>query len=278
MGEALAANQPGLPGRLFSFVLVDVPRKHETYDEETGSEKAPENHYPVMEFHELVDFPIDSFAAPDSIIAHWSTAASLIDDLEILAQWGFVSFRVRDEHGRLARGQDGRPLPPQGGGKYGSHQIWHKRRAGNQTGMGRWFRDMHEVLILARRGNLDLVPAPLPGTQAESVFVADWAGHSVKPGEQIREWINRCWPLLSKVEIFARGEAPPGWVFWGNQAVRSPEAGPAAVSTSEFVCGIAYEKPAEKDVRTSKGHDSLEIPAFLRRKAEEQIPPAGAPA
>jgi hypothetical protein len=34
---------------------------------------------------------------------------------------------------------------------------------------GRWFWDQHELLILARRGN---APAPLPGTQDQSVFDA----------------------------------------------------------------------------------------------------------
>jgi hypothetical protein len=91
----------------------------------------------------------------------------------------------KDEHGKLLRGEDGKPLPPAGSGKYGSHQIWRKRRIGRQTGTGRWFREVGK--------------------------------HSEKPQEHVRPWIDRCWPCLSKVEIFARGTAPAGWVFWGNQ-------------------------------------------------------------
>jgi N6-adenosine-specific RNA methylase IME4 len=169
-----------------------------------------------MEFHEIVDFAIDSFAADDAIILYWTTAASMLDDIDILAEWGFISLRPRHPDGKLVRGPDGRPLPAIGSGKYGSHQIWRKRRVGNATGMGRWFLDQHEMLIAARRG--DAVPAPLPGTQADSVFDADYVGHSIKPGEEVRAWIDRCFPGLGKIEVFARGKPPPGWVFWGNQA------------------------------------------------------------
>jgi N6-adenosine-specific RNA methylase IME4 len=244
-GEALAAKNPGLPGRLYSFALIDVPRKHNVYDDETGSEKAPENHYPVMNFRELLDFAIDSFVAKDCIIAYWSTAASLLDDLEILAEWGFVAFRPRDANGKLIRDETGDPLVAIGGGKYGSQQVWHKRRAGKAMGTGRWFRDQHEFMIFARRGD---IPAPLPGTQSDSCFDADFAGHSVKPHDIVRAQIDRCWPHMEKIEIFARakpGEAPPaGWTFWGNEA-SAAEATPA-------------ERAGEEPARAPKEPDTAE--------------------
>jgi len=219
--EKMAERNPGLPtGRTFPFVLIDVPRHHNVYADETGSEKAPENHYPTMTFDELVDFPIDQFAASDTIIAYWSTADSILDDLEILAEWGFVAFRPRAfADGKLIRGPGGKPLPPRGKGRYGSHQIWRKVRVGEQTGMGSWFRDDHEILLIARRGD---VPAPLPGTQPRSVLKADVTDHSTKPGEKVRKWIDRCWPEMAKIEVFARGEAPSGWTFWRHQAEPAP--------------------------------------------------------
>jgi N6-adenosine-specific RNA methylase IME4 len=217
--EKIAERNPELPtGRLFSLVLIDVPRHHDAYADDTGSEKAPENHFPTMSLKELCDFSIDSFAAPDAILAYWSTAASLLDDLDIIAEWGFIALRSRNSTGELIRGPDGEPAGPIGGGRYGSYQVWRKQRAGKQTGTGRWFRDQHEMLILCRRGN---APAPLPGTQDHSVFDAPIGEHSEKPHDHVRAWIDRCWPDMEKIEVFARGAAPKGWTFWGNQASSS---------------------------------------------------------
>jgi N6-adenosine-specific RNA methylase IME4 len=214
--EKIAAKNPDLPnGRRYSVVLIDIPRKHNVYSDQSGSERAPENHYPTMDFAQTLDFAIDRFAAKDCVIAFWSTAASLVDDIEILADWGFVSLRPRGADGKILRDKAGAPLPPIGRGQYGSLQIWRKVRVGKAMGLGRWFRDQHEQIIFARRGD---VPAPLPGKQDESVFDAPIGVHSEKPGERTRAMISRIWPGLTKIEVFGRGKAPKGWVFWGNQA------------------------------------------------------------
>jgi N6-adenosine-specific RNA methylase IME4/ParB-like chromosome segregation protein Spo0J len=262
--EAISANDPHLPtGRLFSVVLIDVPRRTTFYSDVTGSEKAPENHYPTMSFEQLINFPIDKFAAQDSILLYWSTAASLIDDLEIIAEWGFISFRPRDGLGKLSR-PNGVALPPLPGGQYGSHQIWSKVRKGAQTGTGHWFRDQHEILIAARRGN---IPAPLPGTQDKSVFDAPTGLHSQKPGEHVRRWIDRCWPDLTKIEMFARGKPPTGWVFWGNQA--QVDSLQLAEGIRQGHCG--FEEVQTTDVPHRGGPGALEI-ATQSTTAPEGIP------
>ena len=270
--EDIATKNPELPsGRLYSFVLIDVPRHHNVYSDDTGSEKAPENHYPTLSFRQLCDFAIDRFAAKDAIIAYWSTAASLLDDLDILAEWGFVSLRPRGGDGRLLRDDEGEPLSPIGGGRYGSHLIWRKIRVGNQTGTGRWVFDDHELLILARRGD---VPAPIPGTQPRSVLEADATEHSAKPNAELRGMIDRQWPHLSKIEVFARGAPPPGWTFWGNQ-VEEPEIPEHDHETGEIVDADPEPEPEpapqpKPSPRAPAASDAeLEIPAFLRRQPAE---------
>lgn len=228
--EATAAKNPALPkGRTFSFVLIDIPRKHNAWGEQSGSEKAPENHYPVMDFRQTLDFAIDRFAAKDCVIAFWSTAASLIDDIEILADWGFIALRPRGRDGKIMRDGAGEPLAPIGGGKFGSLQIWRKVRVGKAMGMGRWFRDQHEQLIFCRRGD---VPAPLAGKQDHSVFDAPIGDHSEKPNARTIAMINRLWPKLTKVYVFARGKPPKGWVYWGNEAEGAAPA-PAKTRAAE---------------------------------------------
>jgi N6-adenosine-specific RNA methylase IME4 len=265
--EETSKNNPGLPGRLHSLALVDVPRKHNVYDDTTGSEKAPDNHYPTMSFRELIDFPIDRFLARDAIIVFWSTAASLVDDLEILAEWGFVALRPRDENGRLVRDEAGEPVAALGGGKYGSEQVWHKERPGAATGTGRWFLDMHEKLIVARRGD---APAPLPGTQDVSCFAAPWDGHSVKPHARVRAWIDRCWPHMDKIELFARvkpGEPQP----MAGASRGSMRADPAG---TEPVLGLAEGETRGLDAGSAELDDAPASPppgwTFWGNQAPEQ--------
>jgi N6-adenosine-specific RNA methylase IME4 len=82
----------------------------------------------------------------------------------------------------------------------------------DKIGTGYWFRNQHELLLVGTRG---AVPAPAPGTQARSVIVAPRGKHSAKPVE-VREMIERLYPTLPKIELFAR-ERVPGWDAWGNE-------------------------------------------------------------
>jgi N6-adenosine-specific RNA methylase IME4 len=209
--EVLAEKQRALPNKRYGLMLVDVPRHFNVRSDETGLDRSPENHYPTMTFQDLCDLPVPQLAADDCIIVFWSTAASLIDDLEILAEWGFVTFRPR-EAGRLRRdvlgpngweiGEPGFPQP------YRTMQVWDKVK----IGLGYWFRDRHEFILLAARGNV--VP-PAMGTQDNSLFSEPKGEHSAKPD---LAWIDRLWPNIPKLEMFARRPRNEGWDTWGYEA------------------------------------------------------------
>lgn len=215
--EVLAEKQRALPNKRYGLMLVDIPRHFNVRSDETGLDRSPENHYPTMTFQDLCDLPVAQLAADDCIMVFWSTAASLIDDLEILAEWGFVTFRPR-EAGRLRRdvlgpngwqiGEPGFPQP------YRTMQVWDKVR----IGLGYWFRDRHEFILLAARGNV--VP-PAMGTQENSLFSEPKGEHSAKPD---LKWIDRLWPNIPKLELFARRPRGEGWDVWGYEAQGEPEA------------------------------------------------------
>ena len=215
--EVLADKQRSLPNKRFGLLLVDIPRHFNVRSDETGLDRSPENHYPTMTFQDLCDLPVAQLAADDCIMVFWSTAASLIDDLEILAEWGFVTFRPR-EAGRLRRdtlgpngwevGEPGFPQP------YRTMQVWDKIK----IGLGYWFRDRHEFILLAARGNV--VP-PAMGTQDNSLFSEPKGEHSAKPG---LAWIDRLWPNIPKLEMFARSPRGEGWEVWGLEAPASEAA------------------------------------------------------
>ena len=114
----------------------------------------------------------------------WTTAPTMPQAVELLKAWGFT---------------------------YVTHCMWAK----DKIGLGFWFRNQHEILIVAVKGN---VPAPAHGTQWPSIVHAPRGKHSEKPAV-FYELIEHYFPTLPKIELFARGKARPGWDTWGNEAV-----------------------------------------------------------
>ena len=92
---------------------------------------------------------------------------------------------------------------------YRTCAVWSKP----QIGMGYYFRQQHELLLVATRGDM---PAPPPAARVGSVVTADRGRHSAKPAE-FAEIIERMYPALPKVELFCRSPRD-GWAVWGNQS------------------------------------------------------------
>ena len=206
----LGQKQSEFPTGCFGLIYVDVPRHFNVRSDETGLDRAPERHYPTMTFDEIAALPVADIAARDSICIYWSTAASLVDDIEIMAEWGFVTLRPRDRSGKLIRDPEALAQRTTDGGRYCSMQVWDKVK----IGLGYWFRDRHEFILVGVRGNP--VP-PAPGTQDVSIFAEPKARHSAKPAH-VAEMLERLWPNTPKIELFARGKGRPGWAIWGNEA------------------------------------------------------------
>ena len=121
-------------------------------------------------------------ATPDAVLFMWATSPNLQQAFDVLAAWGF---------------------------EYVTSLAWVK----DKIGLGYWVRGQHELLLIARRGSM---PAPLPADRPPSVINAARREHSRKPDEAY-ELIERMYPGLPKLELFARGQRE-GWIAWGNQA------------------------------------------------------------
>lgn len=100
------------------------------------------------------------------------------------------------------------------GYRYVSNIVWGKE---DHLGTGYWVREKHEQLLIGVRGNK--IPAPLPGTQLDSLVMAPKpnADHSSKP-DVFYDWIRETYPNITKVEFNRRGPARPGWLAHGNEA------------------------------------------------------------
>ena len=182
----LGARQRALPDKRYGVIYADPPWRFEPYSRETGMDRAADNHYPTMTLDDIKAIKVP--AAADCVLFLWATAPMLPEALQLISAWCFV---------------------------YKSHCVWSKI---NRLGTGYWFRNAHELLLVATRGN---IPAPAPGEQYASIMPADTGRHSAKP-DVFAQMIEEMFPTTAKLEMFSRSDRK-GWTVWGNEAPMAAE-------------------------------------------------------
>ncbi len=178
--HSLGAKQIALPQRAYGVIYADPPWRFTPFSNETGMDRAADNHYPTMEITEITQLAVP--AAPDCVLFLWATVPMLPEALSVMSAWGFT---------------------------YKSQFVWVK----DKPGTGFWTLNQHELLLIGTQGN---VPAPAPGEQYASAITAPRGQHSTKPFA-FREMIETMFPTLPRIELFAR-ENFAGWDAWGNEA------------------------------------------------------------
>jgi N6-adenosine-specific RNA methylase IME4 len=154
-------------------------------------------HYPVMTVAEIAALPVRALAEPRALLYLWSTFPRLEEALGVIRAWGFSYLT------------DG--------------FVWMKTNPKEGTiyhGTGFYSKANAEVCLLARRGRA-IKPAV---DTVSSAILAPRREHSRKPDEAA-ERIERMYPDLAKVELFAR-ERRAGWDAYGLEVDRfAGEAG-----------------------------------------------------
>jgi N6-adenosine-specific RNA methylase IME4 len=176
---AMANPSPTLPTQRYPVIYADPPWRYEFVESES---RAIENQYPTMSLDEIRALNVAGMSTDDAILFMWATSPKLAEAMSVLEAWGFT---------------------------YRSSAVWVKP----QLGMGYYFRQQHELLLVATRGSM---PAPSPADRPRSVVTADRMEHSAKPAE-FAEAIERMYPTLPKIELFCRSPRE-GWAVWGNQS------------------------------------------------------------
>lgn len=171
---------PALPVGTYRLIYADPPWEYEHVATES---RAVENQYPTMTLDAIC--ALDIPAADDAVLFLWATSPKLAEAMRVVESWGFV---------------------------YRTCAVWDKE----QIGMGYYFRQQHELLLVAARGT---PPTPDPQWRPASIIRARRRGpHSEKPIE-IYSVIEAMYPAFNerdRAELFAR-EARQGWTAWGNQ-------------------------------------------------------------
>ena len=167
----------------FTVIYADPPWRYE-HAPMGGSNRSIENQYPTMDFDEICALPVNDIAHENSVLFMWATSPKLAECMKVLDAWGFT---------------------------HRTTMVWVK----DKIGMGYHARERHEILLIAKRGEL---PPPPAEARPDSVVTEPRLEHSAKP-KIFYDLIDAMYPGLRKIELF--GRAPDRrelWAAWGNQA------------------------------------------------------------
>lgn len=176
-----------LAGCNYELIAVDPPWQYQ--DKAAAGERGAEFKYPCMTVDAIASLPIAAIAAPNCLLACWTTGPMLVDGTceRVIRSWGFTpktmgfTWVKRTKHGKLF------------------------------VGMGRWTRSNPEYCVLATRGKPHRVSAAV-----HSVIEAPVGAHSVKP-DVFRERLVQLCGDVARIELFARGDVGWGFDAWGNE-------------------------------------------------------------
>ena len=173
-----------MPSGKFSLIYADPPWRYEHVKTES---RAIENQYPTMSLDEIKAQFIP--AGDDCVLFLWATSPKLAESMEVVSEWGF---------------------------EYRTCAVWDKET----VGMGYYFRQQHELLLIATKGSPGV---PDEGDRVGSIFRSSAfrtkrMKHSEKPHE-VYDLIDKMYPRYARedlrIELFSRTKKD-GWSNWGN--------------------------------------------------------------
>jgi len=169
-----------LVGKMFGCIYVDPPWRYSNQ----GTRASTGNHYDTMTVEDICAMPVKDLAAPKSHLHLWTTNAFLFECPKIFDAWGF---------------------------EFKSSFVWVKP----QMGIGNYWRNSHEILLLGVRG----------GLVGQAKNLMSWVSakremHSSKP-ESVRQMIEQLSPGPF-LELFGR-RLCKNWTVFGNQLLPSQQ-------------------------------------------------------
>jgi N6-adenosine-specific RNA methylase IME4 len=169
-----------MPTGAYRLLYADPPWRYEHVVTES---RAIENQYPTMSLDEICALEVP--AADDAVLFLWATSPKLAEAMQVIDRWGF---------------------------SYRTCAVWDK----DAIGMGYYFRQQHELLLVAARGASVVPPA---SARPSSVLRARRGRHSEKP-EFVYDLLEMMFPTFGENDRFEmfRRRRRPGWSGSGNES------------------------------------------------------------
>lgn len=174
---------PLLPEGKFDVIYADPPWRYEFSETETRSIEA---HYDTLLLEKICHYkdpagtPVQDKFADNAVLFLWAPSPKLQESFTVINEWGF---------------------------EYRTCAVWKK----DKIGMGYFFRQQHELLLVARKGDM---PVPEPENRPSSIIEAPRLNHSRKPDEAYQK-IMKMYPRDKYLELFGKRQYNEKWVVFG---------------------------------------------------------------
>ena len=172
-----------LPKGKYEIIYSDPAWKYPSEQHAKAGEPTTggsETHYKqVMSDEKLCQLKIQDIAADNCLLFMWTTGPKMESAIEVGKSWGFEYSTVGF--------------------------VWYKEL----PNPGTYTMSECEYCLIFRKGN---IPQPRGDRNIRQFLSERRTEHSKKPAE-IRKRIELMFPKQKKVELFAQGKAPNGWVF-----------------------------------------------------------------
>ena len=212
----------------FEIIVADPPWTFSDRLKMSDVARGAAANYDLMSNSDIVQLPVKNFISPNgTVLALWVPSSLLQVGLDTLNAWGFSHKQtyvwVKTKKQPLKDlVKVVKPSAPVSTNLFGiTSYIKHvasilKSATINSAlafGMGRLFRQTHEICLIGTSGNQ--VYKNLSNKSQRSVSFGENLRHSAKP-EHLQDSLELMFPKAQKLELFARRHRP-GWTCLGNE-------------------------------------------------------------
>jgi len=204
----------------FNVICADPPYSFSDKLSMSDVKRGADSQYQLISNKDIKNIDVKSIVADDAVLALWVPSSLLKEGIEIMENWGFV---LKQSHIWVKTKQE--PLKELIKDllkikSFDDVKIAIKNLISFDFnnilyfGMGRLFRQTHEIVLIGTRGK---IYQHLANKSQRSVHFAPIGKHSKKP-ESLQDMLDVMFPdmNLKKIELFARRNKP-GYLCVGNQ-------------------------------------------------------------
>lgn len=215
----------------FSVIVADCPWPFKDSLKMSDVKRGASANYDTMTMQQIREMPVEKVCNPDgAVLCLWVPGSLLQDGLNTMKAWGFDHKQTyvwvktkKHKFQRFTKWIKKSILKHQ--------QVCYDKFAYDRAvkaimeslpkidlveelafGMGRLFRQTHEICLIGTRGK---VHNQLANKSQRSVSFAENLRHSAKP-DDLQESLETMFPIARKLELFAR-RLRPGWTCLGNE-------------------------------------------------------------